>query len=187
MTMHRTIRPLTTLLALLLLLALSLVVLMPPAVEAQHYDDRIWGVVWHDLNCDGIRQDDEPTLTHVPLFLYYAGPDGEVHRQAPDIQTAYSSSFDGTYGFTLGGWGRAYFIGIPNWERPEGFYPAPFRQGDDPTRDNDLTVGLMPGSDMWTTPVFWMPPWEDQHVVTGIDIGLCSIETQTVYLPLVVR
>ncbi|RRR68618.1 MAG: hypothetical protein EI684_17395, partial [Candidatus Viridilinea halotolerans] len=60
MTTRRTaIRPQPTLFALLLL-ALSLVALLPTA-EAQ-YQDRIRGVVWDDLNCDGIRQDAEPLM-----------------------------------------------------------------------------------------------------------------------------
>ncbi|RRR70947.1 MAG: hypothetical protein EI684_12310 [Candidatus Viridilinea halotolerans] len=84
------------------------------------------------------------------------------------------------------GQGEPYFLSIRGEHKPAGYVPAPHQAGDDRTRDNDMTTGLLPGTPLWATPVFWMP--EDRRaVVTGIDIGLCRVETHTVYLPLVVR
>jgi len=61
------------------------------------------------------------------------------------------------------------------------------RQGDDPSRDNDLTLPLA-GTSLWATPVFTMPA--DGSLVTGLDLGLCAVTFDpqyTVRLPLVRR
>jgi hypothetical protein len=48
-----------------------------------------------------------------------------------------------------------------------------------------MTVGLLPGTNLWATPVFTMP---EEFPLRGIDIGLCKLSYDyTVSLPLVVR
>jgi hypothetical protein len=168
----------TTRFALLALLALTLADSQSSAYAQSSF--KIVGLIWEDLNCDGMRQDGEPLLPRVRLTLRYAGENGIIDGDDPDIQ--YSESLTGNYGFSMTRAGLANFLSIRGEHKPAGYVPAPFRVGDDPTRDNDMTVGLLPGTPLWATPVFIMP---EVFPLTGIDIGLCKLPT--VYLPLVVR
>jgi hypothetical protein len=175
-------KPAPILTALFVLLSLTLIAGLPPA--AAQSSDRIVGVVWEDTNCDGIHQETEPLLPYVRLTLRYAGANGEIDGTDPDIQSM--ESLTGNYFFTYGAAKEPYFLSIRSEHKPAGYVPAPFRQGADPTRDNDLTVGLLPGTTLWATPVFVMP--FDGSQVTDIDIGLCKLVLdEVVYLPLVAR
>jgi hypothetical protein len=167
------------------LATLILVTTVSPA--AAQLDFRVTGVVWTDANCDGIRQDDEELLPGVTVTLRWAGENGVIDATDPDIQQVTPNA--GRYGFIWAGRGYAYFLSIRFPDRPAGMTPAPFRQGNDPTRDNDMTIGLLPGTSLWATPVFTIPTDEDA-VVRDIDIGLCRVTynpAHTRYLPLVIR
>jgi hypothetical protein len=173
---------LTALSTLFALLSLTLLAGLAPA-EAQS-SDKIVGVIWEDTNCDGIHQDTEPLMPNVTITLRYAGENGEIDGTDYDIQSWTPS--DATYRFSWAGAEEPYFISIRGEHKPAGYVPAPFRQGDDRTRDNDMTVGLLPGTSLWATPVFWMPA--DGSQVTDLDIGLCKLVLDKVaYLPLVAR
>jgi hypothetical protein len=148
-------------------------------------DDRITGVVWTDSNCDGVRQDGEALLPHARLTLRWAGTNGTIDGTDPDIEQ--SESLTGQYVFTLGAAGEPYFIAFRSEDKPAHTRPAPFRQGSDPTHDNDLTMPLA-GTSLWATPVFTLPA--AGSVMTGQDIGLCVVQfdpANTVYLPAVPR
>lgn len=148
-------------------------------------DTSITGVVWTDTTCDGIRQNTESLLPNARLTLRWAGANGTIDGTDRDIEQ--SESLTGQYAFTLGAAGEAYFIAFRSEDKPAHMTPAPFRQGGDATRDNDLTMPLA-GTTLWATPVFTMPT--DGSVVTGQDIGLCAVQfnpTNTRYLPVVKR
>lgn len=176
---------LTAILAAILTLTLtSLTLGAPEDPELAQSSYKIVGVIWEDTSCDGIRQDDEPLLPNVRITLRHAGDNGVIDGTDYDIQE--SAPLYGDYKFTRTAPGIANFISIRSEYKPAGYVPAPFRQGDDPTRDNDLTVGLLPGTTLWATPVFVMPL--DGSQMTGIDIGLCKLVLdEVVYLPLVAR
>ncbi|NNJ12201.1 hypothetical protein EKD04_017870 [Chloroflexales bacterium ZM16-3] len=144
-------------------------------------DPRLYVVAWKDANCDGIRQDGEPELPNMTLTLRWAGANGTIDATDNDVEEM--GSLTGTYPFWLPGAGEPYFISFRSEDKPQGMYLAPFRAGDDPTRDNDMTMPLA-GTTLWATPVFTMPL--DGSVVTGQDIGLCKYP-YAVSLPLVVR
>lgn len=169
-------------LAALTLLATSFVVTRPAAAQSSN---RILGVVWTDANCDGMRQDSEVLLPNARLTLRWAGSNGVIDGTDRDIEQGGGPT--GAYAFTDAGSGEPYFISFRSEDKPTGMKPAPFRQGSDPTRDNDLTMPLA-GTSLWATPVFTMSA--DGAMVTGLDIGLCAIQfdpAKTVYLPAVRR
>ncbi len=172
-----------TLAVLTSLLALSTIVVTRPA--AAQSGDRIRTFVWADTNCDGIRQDSEALLPNLRLTLRWAGSNGVIDGTDRDIEE--SGSLTGAYAFTVAGAGEPYFVSFRSEDKPAGMAPAPFRQGDDPSRDNDLTLPLA-GTSLWATPVFTMPT--DGSLVTGLDLGLCAVTFDpqyTVRLPLVRR
>lgn len=152
---------------------------------AAQFSNRIVGVVWTDANCDGIQQDSEALLPNARLTLRWAGSNGVIDGTDRDIEQGGGPT--GAYAFTDAGAGEPYFIAFRSEDKPAAMKPAPFHQGDDPTRDNDLTMPLA-GTSLWATPVFTMPA--DGAIVTGLDIGLCAIQfdpAKTVYLPAVRR
>jgi hypothetical protein len=166
----------STIIRIIFISIAALLVMVPSNAVAQYefdsWSDRIRGHIWEDANCNGIREDGEPLLPNVTLFLRWAGSNGVI--DGTDREIISSTSTTGRYTFDLAGAGEPYFIalraeGSPEG-RPAGFFPAPFRQGADRTRDNDLTMPLN-GTSLWATQVFVMPA--DGSVVEGIDIGLC--------------
>lgn len=169
------------------LIAAGLLIALTAAAPADAQSSfRITGVTWEDTNCDGIRQDGEPLLPNMRLTLRWAGSNGIIDGTDRDIEQ--SGSLTGEYSFTLAGAGEPYFVSFRSEDKPAGHTLAPFQQGDDRTRDNDMTTGLLPGTSLWATPVFTMPL--DGSRVTGYDIGLCKVvfdPAATVYLPLVIR
>lgn len=171
--------------ALTALAAVIIAAALAPMPAAAQFDDRIRGVVWTDANCDGIRQDSEALLPNVRLTVRWAGSNGVIDGTDRDIEQ--SGSLTGEYAFSIPTAGDSYFISFRSEDKPAGMKPAPFRQGGDPARDNDLTTPLA-GTSLWATPVFTMPA--DGSMVTGLDIGLCAVQydpANTVRLPLVIR
>lgn len=165
-----------------LVLAATVITAQPAAAQLSF---RITGVVWTDTNCDGIRQDSESLLPNARLTLRWAGSNGVIDGTDRDIEQGGGPT--GAYAFTNAGAGEPYFISFRSEDKPAGMKPAPFRQGGDPTRDNDLTMPLA-GTSLWATPVFTMPA--DGSMVTGLDIGLCAVTfdpANTLYLPLLRR
>ncbi|WP_322489373.1 SdrD B-like domain-containing protein [Chloroflexus sp.] len=161
-----------------LILGAAVSFIQPTAAQSS---DRIRTVVWNDANCDGVRQDSEALIPNLTLTLRWAGANGTIDATDRDIEQA--GSLVGQYAFTLAAAGEPYFISFRNEDKPAGMVPAPFRQGSDPARDNDLTMPLT-GTSLWATPVFTMPA--DGAMVTGIDLGLCTPTfdpANTVYLP----
>lgn len=172
---------LATLVALALLAA-GFAVARPATAQLSF---RITGVIWTDTNCDGIRQDGEALLPNARLTLRWAGTNGTIDGTDRDIEQ--TDAITGEYAFSIPAAGDSYFISFRSEDKPAGMKPAPFRQGSDATRDNDLTMPLA-GTSLWATPVFTMPA--DGSVVVGLDIGLCAIQfdpAKTVYLPAVRR
>lgn len=169
-------------LAILLLAVARFAVAQPAAAQR---DFAITGVVWTDADCDGIRQDGEALLPNARLTLRWAGTNRVIDATDRDIEQ--STSLTGAYAFSIPAAGEPYFISFRSEDKPARTTPAPFRQGGDQTRDNDLTMPLA-GTSLWATPVFTMPI--DGSPVTGLDIGLCAIQfdpTNTLYLPLARR
>lgn len=165
-----------------LVLAATVITAQPAAAQLSI---RITGVVWTDTNCDGIRQDSESLRPHVRLTLRWAGSNRVIDGTDRDIEQW--ESLTGAYAFSIPAAGETYFISIRSEDKPARTTPAPFRQGGDPTRDNDLTMPLA-GTQLWATPVFTMP--DDGSMVTGLDIGLCAVQfdpANTLHLPLVRR
>lgn len=171
------------------LAALAALVLAATAITAQpaaaQLSFRITGFVWKDANCDGIRQESEALLPNARLTVRWAGSNGVIDGTDRDIEQ--TDAITGEYAFSIPVAGEPYFISFRSEDKPAGMKPAPFRQGSDPTRDNDLTMPLA-GTSLWATPVFTMPA--DGSIVTGLDIGLCAVTfdpANTVYLPAVRR
>ena len=165
----------------------TLIVLAAAGVSptAAQSDNRITGVVWADTTCDGVRQESEALLPNLRLTLRWAGSNGVIDGTDRDIEQFQSRT--GAYRFTLAGAGEPYFVSFRSEDKPAAMVPAPFRQGDDPSRDNDLTLPLA-GTSLWATPAFTMPA--DGSLVTGLDLGLCAVTFDpqyTVRLPLVRR
>ena len=165
-----------TALTAVILFAAGFVVIRPAAAQ----ESRVTGFVWTDANCDGIRQDSEALRPHARLTLRWAGSNGVIDATDREIQQ--SASLTGEYLFTYPYAGEPYFISFRSEDKPVATMPAPYRQGGDPTRDNDLTTPLA-GTSLWATEVFTIPA--DGSPTTGIDIGLCA--ANAVYLPLAVR
>lgn len=171
-----------TLATLAALAALVLIIGSRPV--AAQFDDRIRGVTWQDANCDGIRQESEALLPMIRLTLRWAGSNGVIDSTDRDIEQA--QSLTGAYAFSIPAAGEPYFISVRSEDKPAKMKPAPFRQGGDPTSDNDMTTDLLPGTPLWATPVFTMPA--DGSMVTGLDIGLCVMSMPFgSYLPAVSR
>ncbi len=169
---------------LLLLGLLSAVGGAPPALASERDPNAHWRVIaWEDATCDGIRADDEPLLG-LRAVIRHAGPNGVIDWFDPEIDISGSLPGVGMLRFYWTAPGEPYFVSIRAADRPAGMEPAPFRQGDDPLRDNDLTRPL-PGFDLWATPVVIAP---DVPVFTGIDLGLCRRPMgteRTWFLPLI--
>jgi len=155
---------LTSLAALVLIT--STIIARPTAAQSSF---RITGAVWSDANCDGVRQDSEALLPNLRLTLRWAGTNATIDAGDRDIQQ--DQSLTGLYAFTLPAAGETYFISFREEDKPTSMRPAPFRQGGDASRDNDLTMPLA-GTTLWATPAFTMPA--DGSPVTGIDLGLCN-------------
>lgn len=171
----------STIAAITACIALVAVLTFQPAIAQS--SNRIVGVVWADANCDGIRQDGEALLPNTRLTLRWAGSNGMIDSTDREIEQ--TGAVTGAYAFSEAVAGEPYFIAFRSEDKPAGMTPAPFRQGTDPARDNDLTMPLA-GTSLWATPVFTMPA--DGTVVTGYDIGLCAVAyTNRVALPLVRR
>ena len=151
-----------------------------PAVSAQGY-------AWIDQNCDGMRQDTEPSaaLVNLEVNLYSFGVDGQPFT-SDDRQLDYSGVFHtpGVYQFTAGP-GSPYLmrVSIIQGARPAGYMPTKFHQGTDSTTWSDLQGN-------WTTPGFMMNP---DAMVNGGNLGIAPISacvatfTNKVYAPLLLR
>lgn len=58
---------------LVIFLTLTLSLLCPSSGSAQHaYNSKVGGIVWNDLNGDGIRDTGEPGIAGVQINLYHA-------------------------------------------------------------------------------------------------------------------
>lgn len=184
-------------LILILLLALSLPIGISAAFAdenesqtiQQNTSDRVYGYLWNDTNCDGIRQNTEGPISNPrgsqPMSLFYVGQDG-IPFTTDDNEIGYTSVPNGTnqFSFTDGGGGYTFYIAIRPAYIPAGFTPSLFQQGSDPTLDNDMKVWER---NIWATTSFVIKA----EVVTGIDIGLCPVENlklpYSVLLPMALR
>lgn len=179
---------LITTLSIILIALTGMFVLHPQATNAQ-LSDRIRYVIWNDTNCNGIREAGEALVPNISVVLRWAGSNGVI--DATDREIAEFTSITGEYRFDKGAAGEPYFMSIRSDERASnpalaGIAPTKFRVGNDPSRDSDLRNDLLPGTDLWATPVFTMPA--DGSIVVGQDIGLCNpanlVLSERLYLPL---
>lgn len=194
--MSRTLRTsaLVVLFAAVVALAGSFFLGAPVAI-GQNYT--VIGSVWKDVNCDGVRQADEPALPGMTVSLIGQGSDRQMYTGDDRLLEQISSDGNaGQFVFTRGGpYGDKYAVAIYNANKPAGYVPAPHQQGADRAIDNDLYQPVA-GSPLWATTAFEMHA--DRSSVTDIDIGLapadaCSnvgeppVYTTRVYLPAVTR
>lgn len=172
--MHR-----TALLSIVAILLTTLnLTLAVPQVAAMP-DITVSGLVWKDNNCDGVREDDEPTVLNQQLWLYAAGQDGQINTSDDQVVEYGSSGSTGQYLFTVGTTGVDYALLILPVARPATLMPAPLHTGGDTTRDNDMR------SDIWATNGFQMSA---SDTVTGIDVGFCvNPNVHLVYIPQIQR
>lgn len=151
---------------------------------------RVYGYLWNDTNCDGIRQSTEGVMPPSPsgayrMSLIYIGNDGiPFTTDDNEIDNATSANGNIHYGTMEGGGGNTYYIAFRPAYIPAGFTPSLFQQGSDPTLDNDMKVWER---NIWATTSFVIKA----EVVTGIDIGLCPVENlnlpYSVLLPMALR
>ncbi len=195
--MSRTLRTsaLVVLFAAVVALAGSFFLGAPVAI-GQNYT--VIGSVWKDVNCDGVRQADEPALPGMTVSLIGQGSDRQMYTGDDRLLEQISSDGNaGQFVFTRGGpYGDKYAVAIFNGNKPAGYQPAPYMQGADRAIDNDLYMPLADqGSPLWATTAFEMHA--DRSSVTDIDIGLSEIgvcsgqppveRTEVIYLPMVVQ
>jgi hypothetical protein len=161
-----------------------------PLIGPEQTSNRVQGYLWNDANCDGIRAEQEGPMTDNPIgyqamSLFYVGNDGTPFT-SDDSEVATTGTTNGfpTYSFRNGGGGNSYYIAIRPSQRPTGFMPTRWQQGNDPERDNDLMIWP---DGAWATEAFVIAG----QLVTGIDIGLCPLSAierpYAASLPLVIR
>jgi hypothetical protein len=173
-------RPTTILFALALMIAFSTLPNKPasamPAVT-------IRGYAWIDENCDSIRQDGEASATMLRPYVISYGPDG-VPFTSDDAQLGiayiYTSGPNiGQYEFDRGVTGDTYRLSILQEQRPAGYAPTKYRQGNNPTRWSSLQAN-------WATTGFQL---DENNTVDGGNIGIMptSCLPNQLYLPLIQR
>lgn len=160
----------------------------PPSMQQSSF--KVYGYLWNDSNCDGIRQSDEGVMPDdtsggYRMSLFYIGNDGiPFTRDDSEVDVASAANGNIMYGVLNGGGGNTYYIAMRPSQRPAGFVPSPYQQGADRTLDNDMTVWP---DGAWATGTFVIKA----TTVTGIDIGLCPIANLAmphhVALPLVMH
>lgn len=155
----------------------------------------VYGYLWYDANCDGIRQSTESAMTDNPrgsqmMSLYYVGTDNTPFTM-DDKEIGLSGPLNGNihYAFRDGGMDHTYFIVIRPQYVPAGYRPAPYQQGSDRTIDNDLTVWER---GIWATGTFVIPKgtgfYQGPPAIQGIDIGLCAVVyNHSVMLPMAMK
>jgi hypothetical protein len=172
--MHR-----TALLSIVAILLTTLTLIAGVPQVAAMPDITASGQVWQDRNCDGVRQDDEPSVLNQPIWLFAAGQDGQINTADDQVVEYGSSGNVGQYLFTVGTTGVDYALVILPVARPATQIPAPLHTGGDTTKDNDLR------SDIWATDGFQM---NASQTVTGIDVGFCANpDVHLIFTPLVRR
>jgi len=170
-----------------------------PVPQASNGDGvTVRGYLWHDANCDGIRQSTEAPLSanttgYQRMSIFYVGSDGiPFTRDDTEIGVAGAANGYPTFSILDGGEGHTYYIAIRPRDRPTGFIPSLWHQGSDRTIDNDLH--LWPDG-AWATGTFIIP-WgtgffNGPDAVAGIDIGMCAVASiprpYQASLPLVIR
>ena len=180
--MHR--RPTFILLALILL---TFTVMTNPVRAAS---PAIQGWAWIDQNCDGLRQDGEPSAKQLfVIYLYRFGADGLAFtaddRQVRVVPAGleagqYEDTTDSSLMLP-----ELYRLSILQGGRPVGYVPTLYRQGSDPARWSSLQGN-------WTTGDpedngFVLDP---NGTVTGGNIGIAPVScvaqwySERVYLPL---
>lgn len=134
--------------------------------------DRVRGFLWSDIDCDGIRETGEGPLSDNPrgyqaMSLFYIGDDG-LPFTSDDSEVGIASPPNSVpeYVFRNGGGGYSYYIAIRPADRPAGYLPSAWQQGNDPLVDNDLRQWP---DGAWATGTFVIAG----TTVTGIDLGLC--------------
>jgi hypothetical protein len=166
-------RRLRILLLITLLIAMSTFALPNAAAMP---DETLQGEIWSDINCDGIRQENEPLFAGMTVYLFAAGADGQIHTA--DDQLIEQSGSLGTMLFRLGITDLDYALNVVPRARPFGYVPSPLNVGADRTIDNDLRRD-------WSTAGF---RFSETETVSDIDLGLCANPNlSTTYLPLLVR
>lgn len=171
----------------------------PEAVPLIQYpaapSDTVRGYLWHDANCDGIRQGMEGALpdsvnSGYRLSLIYIGNDGTPFT-SDDNEIGFAGVANRMieYGSADGGADNGYYLTMRPNERPAGFVPSPVH-GD--AVDNKMYV-LSNGG--WATPTFVIPLGagfsSGPGAIRGPDVGLCAVSSlpmpYRVSLPLVTR
>ena len=177
----------------LLLLACALLALAAPARAAS---PMIRGWAWVDQNCDGVRQDEEPSAYSLfSIYLYRFGPDGQAFTSDDKLlryMDMYTSGPNaGQYEDTTDSaimLPELYRLSILQGGRPAGYLPTKYRAGGDPDHWSSLQGN-------WTTGDpnnggFQLDP---NGTVTGGNIGIAPLSctdqwyTEHVYLPLALR
>ena len=171
-----------------LLVPLSLLALSAPVHAAS---PMILGWAWIDQNCDGIRQDAEPSAKQrFVLYLFRFGADGRPFTSDDKLLRVIPAGIEaGTYTDTTDSAimpVERYRLSILQGGRPDGYLPTKYRQGSDPARWSSLQAN-------WTTGDpgnggFLLDP---NGTVTGGNIGIAPIAClaqwypEHLYLPLV--
>jgi len=85
--------------------------------------------VWHDLDCDGLQDDDEPGLEGVLV---------QLRDSTRNVIATQTTGPNGAYTFT-GLCGGGYIVAVDESTLPPGFVPAPCDTGSDDSIDNDCS------------------------------------------------
>lgn len=151
--------------------------LLPTLAPAHAQQRTVLSLLWEDVDCNGLRDPAEPGIAAVQVALLQQGNDRLVYT-ADDRLLEYTIGNMGTAEYPRGhlqftrglpGLPEDYYLAIFNADQPAGYRPAPFRSGNDPALDNDLTMPLA-GSPLWATAPFRLDP---AGPVTEIALGLC--------------
>jgi len=95
----------------------------------------VGGMVWHDLNVDGIQDANEPGRHEAEAELVWVGPDGLVDGGDDVSWGCTSTDLDGDYRFDHVSPGQYYL----EFEPPPGyFFHGLLDQGSDDARDHDV-------------------------------------------------
>jgi len=148
----------------------------------------VQGSLWVDANGNGQREAGEGTLPGTRVHLMYVGRDGVAYTnddQQIDLGSASTGTATiapGSFRFSLGGAGERYYVAILQVNKPRGYMPTLYRQGDAATDSDLLARTDLPA---FVTDTFVI---DYGARITGIDLGLIPVVyTQRVYVPLIRR
>jgi hypothetical protein len=168
-------RPVFVALFCLLCLSTSAVHAMPREI--------VRGYAWIDSDCDGLRDDGEAPATVMQVFLYVFGADDvpftDDDRTGVGVsQIGKSGEYKSQYSFFNTSVNMRYRLSVLQGQRPAGYIPTRYRQGNDPTRWSSLQGN-------WTTgdPNNGGFRLSDTGPVDGGNIGIAPLSCQAQWYP----